>query len=68
MQFFIDEKYKRKRSFDSAHFILGSFPQDEAKELHSDRVSIEDESSQILYTKKFQNLNNSYEFLLCNAV
>ncbi len=90
IQFFIDgeieeekveETYMQKyqKSFDSAHFILGSFPQDDAKtlkkrykklakELHPDRVSIEDESSQILYTQKFQNLNNAYEFLLCNAV
>ncbi len=92
MQFFIDVEIKEKeekiektymqkhqKSFDSAHFILGSFPQDDAKtlkkrykklakELHPDRVSIEDESSQILYTQKFQNLNNAYEFLLCNAV
>ncbi len=68
-----------QNNLDDAHLILGSFPHDDvktlkkrykklAKMLHPDKINIEDKSSQILYTKKFQNLNNAYEFLLYNAV
>ena len=68
-----------RNSLEDAHFILGSFPQDNvkilkkrykklAKVFHPDKIHNQDESSRLLYTKKFQNISNAYNLLLKNAV
>jgi DnaJ-domain-containing protein 1 len=61
-----------------AHTILGSLPDDNAKTLkkkykqlamqfHPDRAEQKDNHTITLYTKKFQNILQAYEILLCRV-
>jgi len=82
MEEFLAEKKKevneKEIAYTQAHTILGSFPNDDAKTLkkkykqlamqfHPDKAEQKDSDALTLHTKKFQNILQAYETLLCRV-